>query len=449
MPSAAIWWARTDLRLEDNPALAAALATGLPVQAVFVLEPELWAPERTGPHRSSFLADALRDLHAAICGLGGGLEVIQGPPARAIGGLAVAMGGAPVFTQAGHSPYARRQEAAVERAAGLVRVPPAAVAAPGVITRDDGTPFTLFAAFYRRWNVRLGTLPEPAPSPLPGQLLAGDAAGLASLPRQEQGARCPASRVEAGHRLHRFSSGPTPPAHRYLRDRERLDGAGGSALSPYLRFGLLSGLEVLRAGVAALASAPARSAATSAEAWLRENAWREHLAAQLAAWPHLTRANHDARMDRIAWRDDPDGLRAWQDGRTGYPPVDAAMRELSASGWISNRARMLAASFLVKHLLIDWRKGERHFRRLLVDAEPAANALGWQQVAGSGPGAQPWFRVLNPLAQAERFDPDNRWVRRWVQEAGSAESIAPLVEHSSARERAISVYRMAMRGERK
>ncbi|MEK9658613.1 MAG: FAD-binding domain-containing protein [Chloroflexota bacterium] len=182
---------------------------------------------------------------------------------------------------------------------------------------------------------------------------------------------------------------------------------------------------------------------------MRENAWREHLAAQLAAWPHLTRANHDARMDRIAWRDDPDGLRAWQDGRTGYPPVDAAMRELSASGWISNRARMLAASFLVKHLLIDWRKGERHFRRLLVDAEPAANALGWQQVAGSGPGAQPWFRVLNPLAQAERFDPDNRWVRRWVQEAGSAESIAPLVEHSSARERAISVYRMAMRGERK
>jgi deoxyribodipyrimidine photo-lyase len=447
VPRAAIWWARADLRLEDNPALTAALATGLPVQAVFVLEPGLWNPVRTGPHRAGFLAGALRDLHARLGALRGGLQVEWGSPAAVLGRIAAEFEGATVFTQAAHAPHGVRRESEVQRVLHLVRVPSAAVAPPGVIAREDGAPFASFTPFWRRWAARLDHLPGPLPFPMPGRFLAGDAVALDALMRQPADTLFPATSVEAHRRLSTFTEGPGALVGQYARERERLDGTGGALLSPYVRFGLLSGTALIRAGIGACDGNLGTAPREGVEAWLRENAWREHLTAQLAAWPHLTHANHDARMDRIAWRPDSASLVRWQEGRTGYPAVDAGMRELASTGWLSNRARMIAASFLVKYLLIDWRAGAGHFQRLLLDAEPAANALGWQQVAGSGPGAQPWFRVLNPLMQAERFDRSGAWVRRWVPEVGTFQADPPVIGTRDARERAIRVYRAAWSGE--
>jgi deoxyribodipyrimidine photo-lyase len=441
VPRAAIWWARADLRLEDNPALTAALATGLPVQAVFVLEPGLWNPARTGPHRAGFLAGALRDLQARLGALGGGLQVEWGSPAAVLGRIAAEFEGPTVFTQAAHAPHGVRRESEVQRVLHLVRVPSAAVAPPGVIAREDGAPFASFTPFWRRWAARLDHLPGPLPFPVPGRFLAGNAVALDALMRQPADTLFPATSVEAHRRLSAFTEGTGALVGKYARERERLDGMGGALLSPYVRFGLLSGAALIRAGIGARDGKLGTAPREGVEAWLRENAWREHTAAQLAAWGNLLRSTHEGAFDHVRWRDDALGLRAWQEGRTGYPAVDAAMRQLAATGWLSNRARMLAASFLTKHLLVDWQEGARHFHFLLVDAEPAANTLGWQHVAGTGPGAQPWFRILNPLTQATRFDPAGSWVHRWVPEAGTSLACAPLIGHREARERAIGTFR--------
>jgi deoxyribodipyrimidine photo-lyase len=254
--------------------------------------------------------------------------------------------------------------------------------------------------------------------------------------------------------------------YHYGDERDRLDTDGTSALSPYLRFGMLSARAVVAAARQAIAGAPSPAARASAEAWQNELIWREFYNTILYHFPEVLNRAFRANLRHVRWVNDAAAFQAWCDGRTGYPAVDAAMRQLAATGWMHNRARMITASFLVKDLLIDWRLGEQWFMQHLIDGDLAANSGGWQWVAGVGTDAAPYFRVFNPTRQARRFDPygdfARAWVRelRWVPDAFIHEPWkmppeaqrrarcvvgrdypAPLVEHEVARRKAVEAYR--------
>jgi deoxyribodipyrimidine photo-lyase len=269
----------------------------------------------------------------------------------------------------------------------------------------------------------------------------------------------PPGEAEAQRRLAAFVTGPDASIYRYSVDRNRLDLDGTSQLSPYLRLGMLSTRQVVVAALNAMAAAPTSEAEKGAETWLNELIWREFYAAILYHFPHVRQRSFRPQYDAIPWRNDREEFAAWCEGKTGYPVVDAAMRQLLATGWMHNRARMITASFLVKDLLIDWRWGEKWFMQHLVDGDPAANNGGWQWTAGTGTDAAPYFRIFNPVLQSKKFDPHGDYIRRWVPELRnlnekdihapweSAADVprypAPIVDHKFARERTLDAYKLA------
>jgi deoxyribodipyrimidine photo-lyase len=347
---------------------------------------------------------------------------------------------------------------------GLTVHPPAAV------LKADGTPYTVFTPYSRTWKAlplppahsvlappeRLPALPDLESLPLPQ-----DPARPAAVP-------FPPGEAEAQRRLQAFVDGEDPAIYQYAAGRDRLDLAGTSRLSPYLRFGMLSARQAVVAALSALEAAPDGPARQGAETWLNELIWREFYLDILHHFPEVRQASFRAPLRRIAWEDSQAAFDAWCQGRTGYPVVDAAMRTLGETGWMHNRARMIVASFLVKDLLIDWRWGERWFMQHLVDGDPAANNGGWQWTAGTGTDAAPYFRIFNPVLQGKKHDPDGVYVRRWVPElAGVPDRYLhqpwkmpadvqlevgcilgqhypePIVDHSWARERTLAAYARA------
>jgi deoxyribodipyrimidine photo-lyase len=238
-------------------------------------------------------------------------------------------------------------------------------------------------------------------------------------------------------------------------DRNQTE-AGTSYLSPYFRFGLLSPRQVYWAAQKARTEIASPSRQNSIEAWVSELIWREFYMHILHFFPHVMGSSFRPKYDQLAWRYAEGELQAWQAGMTGYPVVDAAMRQLKTIGWMHNRARMIVASFLTKHLLMDWREGERHFMRWLIDGDPAANNGGWQWVAGTGTDAQPYFRIFNPISQSQKFDPAGIYIRRWIPELRDVPTQyihaphqmpttprhypPPIVDHAFARARALAAY---------
>jgi deoxyribodipyrimidine photo-lyase len=257
------------------------------------------------------------------------------------------------------------------------------------------------------------------------------------LPESKSEQDFPAGGPAAKRRLERFLRGPI---HSYAEDRNRLDLEGTSRLSPYLRFGMISARRAVNAAFDAIESAPEERGKRGAEAWLSELIWREFYISVLYHFPEARRESLRPEGRFVAWRDDEPAFAAWCAGETGYALVDAAMRELAQTGYMHNRARMVTASFLTKHLLIDWRRGERWFMQNLIDGDPAANNGGWQWTAGTGTDAAPYFRVFNPVLQERRFDPDGRYVKRWLSELTAAQ---PIVSHSEGRLRALRAFRKA------
>jgi deoxyribodipyrimidine photo-lyase len=231
-----------------------------------------------------------------------------------------------------------------------------------------------------------------------------------------QEAEFPPGEAEALRRLRAFTEGPEAPIYRYARERDRLDREGTARLSPYFRFGMLSPRTAAAAAIAAMANAPDAEGQRSAQVWLRELIWRDFFYVLFAHEPALRRRSLFPFGERIPWRADPEGFAAWAEGRTGYPLVDAGMRQLRATGWMPNRVRMVAAAFLAKHLLIDWRWGERWFMAHLLDGDPAINGGNWQWAAGVGVDTAPYVRIFQPAAQSRRSDPHGAYIRRWVPE---------------------------------
>jgi deoxyribodipyrimidine photo-lyase len=455
----AIWWIRRDVRLVDNQALAAALDQASQVIPVFIIDPRLLASPYASEKRIAFLFGGLRALDASLRARGNRLVVRRGDPLEELSRLQAASEAGAIFAEPDYSPYARQRDARVARRLNVTWVGSPAIHPPGSVLHG-GAPYTVFTPFSRAWK----TLPAPGPgSPAPWHI--PTALGLESLelPDPPFPPLFPPGEAEALRHLNDFVEGDGAPIFGYATGRNRLDQDGTSTLSPYLRFGMLSARQAAMAALRAIQSAPDAGSRESAEAWLNELIWRDFYLHILEYFPQVRKENF--RLPHVAWRNEPQDFAAWSAGRTGYPLVDAAMRQLERTGWMHNRARMVVASFLTKDLLVDWRWGERWFMQHLVDGDPASNNGGWQWAAGTGADAAPYFRIFNPVSQGLKHDPHGATIRRWLPEleevpekyihspwrmpgevqqaAGCRIGLnypAPIVEHAPARRRALEVY---------
>jgi len=465
-------WFRNDLRIDDHPALHDAGERGA-VEAVFLIAARQWRTHDVGDNRLAFLLDSLHRHAADLDRLGIPLHVLQipefagAPPALIdlalrIGAHALAFNEEyPLNERVRDSQVARACEAAgisVRRHEGSAILP------PGSLLTGNGEPYTVFSPFKRRWLSQLDSrastpLPRPRRRARPGAMAGAPDPSpppdtIDGVPRQRCADRWPAGAPEASRRLSAFLQDAVSAYHE-ARDIPARDGT--STLSPYLAIGAISARQCLHA---ALQANDGRIAGGNPgiESWINELIWRDFYRHVIAQFPHVSRGQaFRPDMDRVPWRDAPHELEAWQRGLTGYPLVDAAMRQLAETGWMHNRLRMLTAMFLTKHLLIDWRLGERWFMRQLIDGDFAANNGGWQWSASTGTDAAPYFRIFNPTTQAKRFDPDGTFVRRYVAELAGVTGKAlfephlhgvvgyptPIVEHRFARQRALAAFKHA------
>ncbi|WP_327352735.1 cryptochrome/photolyase family protein [Streptomyces sp. NBC_01304] len=406
-----------DLRLHDNPVLAAAARDSEQVVPLFVVDDGVRAAGFDVPNRRAFLADCLADLDAGLRQRGGRLVVRCGPVVREVCALAAETGARQVHVAAGSSAYARRREerlAAALTAQGCdLRVHEAVVTvvAPGAHVPQDGDHFAVFTPYFRRWQG--SAIRDLAPVPRRIDVPAG--VGSAPLPERTAVAGVSPGLGNGGEREARSRLAAWLPDGliHYADQQAELASDATSRLSAHLHFGSLSATELARRARAVDGA--------GADAFVRQLAWRDFQHQVLAARPRSASVDYRPRQDR--WRRAEREVQAWRDGRTGYPVIDAAMRQLRYEGWLPGRARLLAASFLTKTLYVDWRTGARHFLDLLVDGDVSNNQLNWQWVAGTGTDTRP-NRVLNPVVQAKRHDPQGTYVRRWVPELSALEGPA-------------------------
>ena len=417
-----IHWFRSDLRIADNTALAEACRRADVLAPVFVLDDALLARHRDAHPRLRFLQANLDDLAAELEASGSGLIVLRGAPHRCLPALARACKASLVTWNRDYGPHAKERDGMVRDA--LVRdgievrtFKDRVVFEGGEIRNAQGGTYSVYTHYRRAWWRRYRVGPPAAPSVPAIPPCISEASAKAPPDLRVCGVRSDATDIPRGgatparERLDAFFGGA---ARRYRVDRNFPALAGTSRLSPYLRFGAISVRECVRAGLALAAAEP--EAGEGVWAWIDELVWREFYHAILDAHPRVLGGAFRKDYDALEWDDNVDRLQAWQTGMTGYPIVDAGMRELVATGWMHNRVRMIVASFLVKDLHLDWREGERWFMRRLVDGDPASNNGGWQWAASTGTDAQPYFRIFNPTSQGERFDPAGEYVRRWVPE---------------------------------
>jgi deoxyribodipyrimidine photo-lyase len=436
---AVVVWFRRDLRLADHPALVAAAheahALGRPLLALFVAEEGLLGTG--GPNRRAYLSRTLAALDEA---LEGRLVLRRGRPEEVVAEVAAEAGAPTVHATGDCAPYGRRRDARVADAlvgAGrqLVRTGSPYAVSPGRVRTGDGGPYRVFTPFRRTWAAHGWPGPVGRPAGVrwaqadrelaPGDLEPDGTSVTAVLP--------PAGEAAATGVLDAFLDGPVET---YAGDRDRPDLAGTSRLSPHLRFGTVHPRQVL----------DRVPAGPSGEVFRSELAWREFYADVLwhrpdSAWASLSPVGVHLRSDSGPEADSR--FAAWAAGRTGYPLVDAGMRQLAAEGWMHNRVRMLTASFLVKDLHLPWQRGAAHFMDLLVDGDLASNNHGWQWVAGTGTDAAPFHRIFSPDRQAGRFDPDGAYVARYVPEHGTSDYPAPIVDHAVERQEALARWQEA------
>jgi deoxyribodipyrimidine photo-lyase len=414
----AIVWFRRDLRLHDHPALTAACAEHELVVPLYVLDDKLLHGRYASPARARFMLGCLRALDAALRELGSGLVVRHGVPEREVVAVAQETGAGAVLWSSDVAPYARRRDrdvTAALRDADVVAEPHGGgyLVDPSRPRTQGGKPYTVFTPFWRSIAEVERRPVHRAPAalpPLPSGLRKGRLPSAAAL--NIDNSDVPAPVVEPGETAARAALERWLRAdlHRYDERHDALSDPGTSVLSPYLRWGCLSARECEECAQ--------RHGGAGAEAFIRQLAWRDFYAHQLLMYPKNVGQEFQERYrDGLRWADDAEALAAWKVGETGYPLVDAGMRQLAQTGWMHNRARLVVGSFLTKDLHIDWREGERHFARLLLDGEPAQNNGNWQWIASVGADPAPYFRRLfNPMLQQRKFDPAGRYVRTWVPE---------------------------------
>lgn len=438
-----VLWFRRDLRLGDHPALVKAASQGS-VVPLFVVDPALMGP--AGLPRRVFLIRTLRDLDNRLRALGPGLVVRHGRPDEVVPAVVREVGAQAVHVSADFAPYGADRDRRVAAALGPTPLIPTGspyAVSPPRLTTSQGLPYKVFTPFHRAW--RRHGWPGPAPSgPRVVDWAAAPSDGVPQEPPLPAGLALPLAGEAAAHDAWQAFKNASLPGYAENRDRPDLDDT--SRLSPYLHLGVLHPRTLLS------------EVGPDDDRFTTELAWREFYATVLWHWPQSARESLDARMSGLATDRGPDAeerFGAWCEGRTGYPIIDAGMRQLKGEAWMHNRVRMLVASFLVKDLHLDWQRGARYFMRHLVDGDLASNQHGWQWTAGTGTDAAPYFRIFNPVTQSKRFDPSGDYIRRWVPELRGIRAPhvhepwcapdhvdyqPPIIDHDVERKRSLDAY---------
>ena len=459
-----IFWFRRDLRLEDNIGLFEASLRNNPILPLFVLDPQLLNISRV---RQKFLYDGLLALHHDLQKQGSGLHVLHGSAEIELPRLIEQTGATALFYNKDYTPYATQRD---QRIQASIHIPTftfddAIIQKPTSILTDTGQPYTVFTPFKNKWRK---IVKERVFTPLSYHCnwVSQPASDLRrSLPHANELDTIitpTAGEAPAQKQLNSFME---HGLYAYQTQRDRFDSSpfngrtSTSLLSPYFKFGMISPRLVLRMARFAYEQAEQDSERKSVDIWVDELIWREFYIHIMAQFPHVANKNFRPEYDDLEWNNDPVQLQLWQEGMTGYPIVDAAMRQLNQTGWMPNRARMVVASFLTKDLLIDWRKGASYFMEHLLDGDLCANTGGWQWSAGTGTDAQPYFRIFNPVSQSLKFDPFGEYIRKWVPELDMLTGKElhapwltkrlisayppPIVEHHQARQQTLQAFQQA------
>lgn len=430
----AIYWFRRDLRLEDNAGLYHALKAGGPVLPLFIFDRNILDKlEDKADRRVEFIQAALVHMQRRLVDMGSSMEVRDGRPVEVFGQLMTEFELAGVWMNTDYEPDATERDMAVKKLLAEKGVPfysckDQVIFEKNEVVKESGDPYTVYTPYSRRWLAKIndGCLTSYPTAKYWGHFLPRPASEVLSLEAL--------GFMPTGGPFPRGFVGPQVlRQYQELRDLPAV--AGTSRVGVHLRYGTVSVREL------------ARRAVKDSETYLRELIWRDFFQMILWYFPSMGKGqSFKPVFDRIQWRNDEQQFDKWCNGRTGYPLVDAGMRELNATGFMHNRVRMVVASFLAKHLLVDWRWGEAYFAEKLLDFDLAANNGNWQWAAGCGCDAAPYFRVFNPTLQAKHYDPNNEYIRRWVPEFEDADYPRPIVEHDMARKRALEVYGRALKG---
>ena len=448
MQAITLFWFRRDLRLQDNAGLYHALKSKFPVLPLFIFDPEI-LDELEDPEdaRVAFLHQRMIELQAELVNLGSSMLVRYGKPAEVWAEVLQNHVVAEVYTNHDYEPRAMQRDAVVQNLLTQQNIPffsfkDQVIFEKLEVTKSDGKPYTVFTPYSRMWKNRLASQMETIQEngatqaisfflkPYPTEKYYSNfwqtnslsSPALSAMGFQPSGITIPPPTVSRGL-IKQYDK---------TRDFPYLNGT--SRLGIHFRFGTISIRE------------KARRALELNETFLNELIWRDFYAQILFNFPHVAQGAFRPEYDHIEWRNDEGEFEKWCAGKTGYPIVDAGLRELNATGYMHNRVRMITASFLTKHLLIDWRWGEAYFAKKLLDFDLASNNGGWQWAAGCGTDAAPYFRVFSPAAQQEKFDPEYKYVRNWVPEYGTTAYPKPIVDHKFARERCLEVYKAALKG---
>ena len=445
MKDIVIHWMRRDMRLHDNRTLLAALDSGLPVLVAFLFDQEILDRlDNAQDRRVTFIHREALKLKAELQEAGGDLLMNHGNPTTvwanwikqlSENGLNVRE----VYVGRDYEPYAQERDRKLsnwfdQQGIAFKGTKDSVVFEKNEVTKDDGKPYTVFTPYSKKWRKALQPS-DYAPANSAERLSQQSLVGMDELVHQQV-----PTLEEMGFENVWKEGALVPPTivedqllKSYGDQRDFPSVAGTSRLSVHLRFGTVSIREALRQGLA------------TSEKWTTELIWRDFYQTIVYHFPHSATDSFRPAYDAIPWLNNEEQFEAWCQGKTGYPLVDAGMRELAQTGFMHNRVRMVVASFLCKHLLIDWRWGERFFARHLLDFDLASNAGGWQWAAGSGCDAAPYFRVFNPTSQLQKFDKDLIYVRKWVPEYGTSLYPEPIVDHAMARVRAIETYRSVLK----
>ncbi|MBC7696133.1 MAG: deoxyribodipyrimidine photo-lyase [Burkholderiales bacterium] len=431
MEKVTLFWFRRDLRLEDNAGLYYALKENKTVLPIFIFDRDILNQlEDKKDGRVEFIHSVVEKLSLELKEMGSSLKVFYSTPEKVFKELTKEYDIQKVYTNHDYEPYAKERDEATKFFLEKNKIEfksykDQCIFEKDEVTKDDGKPYTVFTPYSRKWKLRLTDYHVKAYPNIKYfkyfiQTKAFVVPTLKEMGFEKSGLEFPPTIISKSI------------VTNYKEQRDFPAVKGTSKLSVHLRFGTVS--------IRALA----KQALVLNETWLNELIWRDFYMMILYHFPHAAKNSFKPQYDKIEWRNNEKEFKAWCEGKTGFPIVDAGMRELNETGFMHNRVRMIVASFLVKDLLIDWRWGEAYFAQKLLDFDLSANNGGWQWAAGSGCDAAPYFRVFNPDAQTKKFDPEYKYIKKWIPEFNSSAYVKPIVDHATARLRVLKVYKEAL-----